>query len=141
MFCRQVVARNLLETLRLVHGNKDDVARVISVLCGISEDYGELFIWFLFKFISYSIHLRFLNSNYIAFHSRKRTFWIWLVRDWIANFWCITMQYGRHNVALELRNGYCFDLYLLVILPITILNSNYIAFHNCKNTSRISRWS
>ncbi|KAG8198862.1 hypothetical protein JTE90_015078 [Oedothorax gibbosus] len=35
----QVVARNLLETLRLVHGNKDDVARVITVLCGISEDY------------------------------------------------------------------------------------------------------
>ncbi|GBM79637.1 Serine/threonine-protein phosphatase 4 regulatory subunit 1 [Araneus ventricosus] len=36
---RQVVVRNLLETLRLVHENKDDVASVVNVLCSISEDY------------------------------------------------------------------------------------------------------
>ncbi|XP_054711715.1 serine/threonine-protein phosphatase 4 regulatory subunit 1-like isoform X2 [Uloborus diversus] len=39
VFNRQVVARNLLETLRMVQGNQDDVARVIHVLCSISEDF------------------------------------------------------------------------------------------------------
>ncbi|XP_055943311.1 serine/threonine-protein phosphatase 4 regulatory subunit 1-like isoform X2 [Argiope bruennichi] len=39
VFNRQVVVRNLLETLRLVHENKDDVASVVNVLCSISEDY------------------------------------------------------------------------------------------------------
>ncbi|GFU21325.1 hypothetical protein NPIL_165281 [Nephila pilipes] len=39
VFNRQVVVRNLLETLRMVHENKDDVANVINVLCSISEDY------------------------------------------------------------------------------------------------------
>nr|XP_015912554.1 serine/threonine-protein phosphatase 4 regulatory subunit 1 [Parasteatoda tepidariorum] len=39
VFNRQVVVRNLLETLRLVHENTDDVARVINVLGSISEDY------------------------------------------------------------------------------------------------------
>ncbi|XP_035228671.1 serine/threonine-protein phosphatase 4 regulatory subunit 1-like isoform X3 [Stegodyphus dumicola] len=39
VFNRQVVARNLLETLRLVHENQDEVARVLDVLSSISEDY------------------------------------------------------------------------------------------------------
>ncbi|GFY61452.1 hypothetical protein TNIN_464901 [Trichonephila inaurata madagascariensis] len=39
VFNRQVVVRNLLETLRMVYENKDDVASVINVLCSISEDY------------------------------------------------------------------------------------------------------
>ncbi|GIX73225.1 hypothetical protein CEXT_368971 [Caerostris extrusa] len=39
MLTWQVVVRNLLETLRLVYQNKDDVASVINVFCSICEDY------------------------------------------------------------------------------------------------------
>lgn len=38
-FNRQVVVRNLLETLRAVQGNQGHVARVINVLCTLSDDY------------------------------------------------------------------------------------------------------
>lgn len=41
-FNRQVVVRNLLETLRVVHGNSDNVSRVINVMCGLSEDYDPI---------------------------------------------------------------------------------------------------
>lgn len=39
VFNRQAVVRNLLETLRGAIGNQDEVNRIITVMCNLSEDY------------------------------------------------------------------------------------------------------
>ena len=40
LFCRQIVARTVLETLRVVTGQTDDVTAVLNVMNKLADDVG-----------------------------------------------------------------------------------------------------